>query len=354
MSNVFKRKYDTKPNIFTISPKLTQEDRFTLHWEYLLNRLPELGQLLIDYLSETSGIDNSIFLEALDQSRFYFSKRVRPDLMIFCKDYCIVCEHKLMSPLGKTQLQRYCELSHTEKQLYVLLITNKIDEKINDKVLDAPNYLKPLKSKHPYYLWEKFYPFVQACEKNLAKEFAKYMDDLGMAPWISSAWNDIFIDETSAKQFRKLLETAIHYFKEKIRPKKSPKDPVSLGFQIQKPQNLQIRVIHFLADKTPGHLDHGLNGRGIFLEVKGKKDSEGLKDLGYLNEEINSNLGIITIRTPEIRQPDSNNYILLREYAVNLENVLRPNMKDSEERILTFSRECLEHLKKSIKEINHQ
>lgn len=335
---------NTKPNIFTISQKLSQEDRFTLHWEYLLNRLPELGQLLIDYLSETSGIDNSRFLEALDQSRFSFNKKDRPDLMIFCEDYCIVCEHKLWSPLGKNQLQRYCELTHTEKQLYVVLITNKIGEKINNKVLDAPNYLKPLKSKYPYYLWENFYPFVQGCKKNLAREFAEYMDTLVMTPWEFKAWDDIFVVETAAEQFRKLLETAIHYFKEEIRPQKSPKDPVSLGFQIQKPQDLPIRVIHFLADKTPGHLDHGLNGRGIFLEVKGKKDSEGLKDLGYLKEDINTGLGKITIRSPENRQPDSKNYILLREYAVNLENILRPNMKDSEERILTFSRECLKHL----------
>jgi hypothetical protein len=342
------------PNIFMISSELKPEDRFTISWEYLLYRLPELGQTLINYISENSGIGSSRFVEALDQSKFAFSNKDKPDFLILCQDYWIVCEHKLNSPEKNDQLKRYCDLIHPEKELYVLFISNKIGEKIDDVVFNNPKYLRPSNSIIPYYQWESFYHIVKSSDHILAKEFTEYMEDLGMDPWPFDG-NDPFVDETAGKQFKNTLKPIMRFFKDETNPKSSQMDPVSLGFSIRKPDPkiFPIRVFHLIADKTPGHLNHGLKGRGIFLEIKGHTDSNRIKKLPDSKEIIETDIGQITTREPEYQKPDSGGYILLREYAISLENVLvSDDKKATEGNILTFSKECLKHLRNTIKNLS--
>lgn len=45
-----------EPNIFTRSPDLPEEDRFTASWEYLLDYEPALAQQVLDTMAAAAGI----------------------------------------------------------------------------------------------------------------------------------------------------------------------------------------------------------------------------------------------------------------------------------------------------------
>ena len=98
-------------NIFLVSPAFGPEDRLTAYWHYVLEAVPGVGQAFVDHVSSRSGLAPSTFLGSVDHPR---GDRVnRPDLLIRCQDYDVLFEHKLDSPLGRNQLERYLVLCRT-------------------------------------------------------------------------------------------------------------------------------------------------------------------------------------------------------------------------------------------------
>ncbi|MBP7778314.1 MAG: PD-(D/E)XK nuclease family protein [Acidobacteria bacterium] len=100
-----------KPNIFMIDPALGPEDALTAYWHYLLSVVPGLGQSFVDAVCRASGLAVSEFLGAIDHP--YGDSDNRPDLLIQCREWSLLFEHKYLSPVGPGQLHRYVELAQS-------------------------------------------------------------------------------------------------------------------------------------------------------------------------------------------------------------------------------------------------
>jgi hypothetical protein len=86
-------------HVFFVSPALGPADRLTACWHYVLDAAPGVGQAFVDRVSSRSGLAKSKFLGSVDHP---MGDRVnRPDFLIRCRDYDLLFEHKLDSPLGR-------------------------------------------------------------------------------------------------------------------------------------------------------------------------------------------------------------------------------------------------------------
>ena len=176
------------------------------------------------------------------------------------------------------------------------------------------------------------------------------MSLLGMRTIEFPGWGNIF-NHTDAIHFKKLLESLKPYLKAKLEPKSGVRiDPSNLGLNVPMPERLPISVIHLLASKTPGHLDHRLEGIGLFIEVKTNIIHENrLNKLKKINNYFDTEIGQISVRTPEQNTANSKGFILLREYAIDLNRILdTEDFQTAKERMIKFAEESLNHLKKTI------
>jgi len=103
-----------KPNIFLVPPQLGIEDATTAYWHYILSVVPGLGQRFVDFICECAGLPGSRFLGAIDHPRG--DSVNHPDLLVQCRDWELLFEHKVDSPLGPRQLHRHLELAQANDQ----------------------------------------------------------------------------------------------------------------------------------------------------------------------------------------------------------------------------------------------
>jgi hypothetical protein len=335
-----------KPNIFLISPRATEEDRFTKHWEYLLFKLPNLGQEIIDFIASKSNLPPTKYIRSIDHP--FFNNKTYPDFCFICTDHIILFEHKLKSELRKNQLQDYCKLnisSNSElppKPIYVALISDNPGMKFDKNVLNYTNYIFPKDLNRYFFLWKDFYEIVKEHHDSLSNEFAIYMEEKGMVPLKLGPLGDIFADENAKKKFKDFLSLGYNYLRN--RGFKCFSDRKSLGFQIQQPFP-PIRVIHLIVDSITGHLEHSIKGHGLFLEVKGFK-GENYVPLDTIDTEIQLSFTKISIKSPEPYKPVKN-YVLFREYAAEIEAIFDSNIEKAESNFKEFLSKCIEHIKRS-------
>jgi hypothetical protein len=178
-----------RPNVFLGSLLPNEEDRFTAHWHYLLDAHPELGQAVVDLLVERAGLPPSRFVGAEDHP--FFTSVDRPNFLLLCEGYRILCEHKLDAELGPAQLERYCALVPNEGRdgkAFVMLVA-KDPLPVPGAVIATRNYLRPSAGLVPHFRWEDFFPIVsryaQGGEgRRLVGDFVAYMTALGLDPWV--------------------------------------------------------------------------------------------------------------------------------------------------------------------------
>lgn len=188
------------PNIFRISSAIgiMAEDRFTASLHYLIDTFPLIGQSIADLIADQAGLPRSIFLQTHDHPAG--DEASRPDFLIECADYDLLCEHKLESSLGVRQLERYLELP-ASKPTYLVFITN-CSQIVSSDVISHPKYLRPKHSLVPYFTWDALYPVIAERTERLAQEFAQYMRDLAMEPpALPSGWKHLFVDTEVANAF---------------------------------------------------------------------------------------------------------------------------------------------------------
>lgn len=56
-------------NIFLLPPELAEEDRFTACLHYAIDNIPELGQVIVDFLLIQSEKSSSPFIKAVNRNR---------------------------------------------------------------------------------------------------------------------------------------------------------------------------------------------------------------------------------------------------------------------------------------------
>ncbi len=204
-------------NIFLIPPSLNKKERFAASWEYLLENVPDLGQELVDFLTQRSSKPSSTFVKAV--SNPFGSSDIQPDLLLECRDFDIICNHRLESELTKHSLDAYLVLAKSRpKPTYVVLISNSyclIDVEILVSDGARQYYLQPLdqvNSSMPYFCWQDVYALVAQKQERLAYEFLEYMHVMDMQPWQQHPWGELFLNPDVAKSFSEQWAQTITYF----------------------------------------------------------------------------------------------------------------------------------------------
>lgn len=284
------------PNIFRISSAtgLLAEDRFTASLHYLIDAIPAIGQDIADLIADHSGIPRSKFLRSHDHPPGDMASR--PDFMLECSDYNLLCEHKLESGLGVRQLERYLELPAV-KTTYLVLITNA-SQSISSEVLANQNYLRPLSSLTAYFTWDAIYPIISRQIDRLAREFVEYMRDLEMAPPdLPSGWEHLFVDSNVANAFFDLTREARAFFQ--VNGGRCKADPSRLGFQASYPAPW-MHLVYFCVERIPNPVFKIDKGPYIVVRLYVKtSESKAMHSFRGDNQPVDSGLNIYRLLAQE-------------------------------------------------------
>jgi len=198
-----------KPNIFTISHRMNEEDIFTYSLHYLIDNHPDIGQAISDFILENSGMEPQNFLYSTDHP--VGTQTEKPDFMLSCEKFDIICEHKLNADLGNRQLQRYLALER-DKQFVLALISNGVKQ-VPDDVLSDEKYLNPIHTEVNHFRWQSLFPIIERFDYRLSNEFIAYMIRHGMKPIGDISWRGLFDDSDTASVFGQLWDETLAYFK---------------------------------------------------------------------------------------------------------------------------------------------
>ncbi len=78
------------------------EDLFTARLHHLIGSNSEIGQHIVEAMLLSAKKPISKFKSAVNHPNV--GSENQPDFLLQCEDFDIVCEHKLLSPLGNRQL----------------------------------------------------------------------------------------------------------------------------------------------------------------------------------------------------------------------------------------------------------
>ena len=217
-------------NIFRLSERLARskpEDRFTSHLHYLIECAPQIGQGMVDALLQQAGRPPNKFLrsEVLPGS----DQQNRPDFLLSCHDFDILCEHKLQSPLGARQLERYLTMLGGRPRRLALIST--VPMIVSQEVLQNPNYLRPSAS---HYLWRDVRGMLKQQDHRLTRDFDDYMRSLSMHPLeLPNGWETLFDNKETATRFGEQFRGIREFFN---KPETTcTRNPSHLGLQVSKP-----------------------------------------------------------------------------------------------------------------------
>ena len=312
------------------------EDKFTALLHYLIESIPSIGQGIVDVICQKSELPTATFKMAVDHPNG--DAENKPDFMLCCKEFDILCEHKLGSDLGERQLERYLGLSKT-RPTFLVLISNRVHS-ISEDVLQSNFYLRPKGSVTPIFYWEDFYPVIASHTDRLAQDFAKFMRDLGMASSpLAEEWKQLFQSSEVAEKFSQATIDMRIFFNEQ-RGARCQLDPSRLGIQVKHP-NEWLHLIYIDASKA-GKLQ-GLEIRPPHLTARVYVKAADAHQIEHLTDaEIQSENGLIIGRVKS--QPASWDKELVLRYVctASLENYLTEKMAETRAKLLSFGKSVFE------------
>jgi hypothetical protein len=326
-------------NIFCLPQYVNDEDRFTSSLNYVIEFHQDLGQKLVDFILEASGLPSAQFIKSTDHP--YYINEDRPDFRLECDKFDIICEHKLDAPLGHKQLERYLNLRQ-KRGFYLVLITASYCD-VPDTVRSHHHYLKPNYSNNPYFRWQDFYHIFENYESKLVQDFAEYMQNVVMRPWNPEILGDLFESDESATLFSQSWEEVRQYFKSVGAYCQASGN---LSFQVRKPETLEILRLLYLYVRE--NLDFGhrkCSNPYIAANIWVKKDDyEEHKSIFQNNYEIQ--LGPQTIYSQqefnEAGWDDSLVHSLT--FYTSLEPLLSDNINMIGKNILSFAVAIVNHI----------
>jgi hypothetical protein len=166
-----------RPNVFLLDLSVGEEDLLTAYWHYVLSVVPDLGQAFVDHIAERAGMPSSRFLGAIDHP--IGDRSNHPDLLLRCSEYDLLFEHKLDSPLGPEQLERYVALAMQKGWKMALLAARRLE--VADGVCQSPAFVCPRGvGVPPHFLWQDVHEVLARSEAHLAHEFREYLEALGL------------------------------------------------------------------------------------------------------------------------------------------------------------------------------
>lgn len=325
-------------NIFRIAATpLGPEDKFTAFLHYLIQNIPSIGQGIVDEICKRAGIAPAKFEKAIDHPTG--DDENRPDFMLSCKEFDILCEHKLDSELGNRQLERYLCLPQS-RPTHVVLITSR-RHALSQEVLQSNSYLRPKDIDPPFFFWEDFYPVIASHNERLAQDFTAYMCELGMAPCpLPGEWERLFHDPLVAEKFYDTTKEMRFYFTQM--GAQCNADPTRLGFQVKYPRDW-LHLLYFHVSKTAKSTAASIESPYLIASAFVQKN-----DLHHVNhlvsQEIHAEHGLIVAQSIN-RDSDWNQDLVLSYQCIgSLKNYLARNTADTKTKLLGFGRAVFEHV----------
>lgn len=324
-------------NIFRIaSYTIGAEDRFTAFLHYLIQNIPSIGQEMVDFICEKSGVNSGKFKTSIDHPEG--NAENRPDFMLSCDEFDILCEHKVESELGARQLERYLALP-TSRETRLVLISNR-HHVIPDEVTKSANYLRPPEVGLSLFFWEDFFPLIANHEERLAQEFADYMRDLGMAPCPHpEQWKQLFHNREVAEHFYESTRELRTYFTDM--GAHCQVGSTRLGFQIKKP-NDRIHLIYFYATKSIAPpsivIDAPYLIASVYVLDEPVRDTTMPGEIVLETEE-----GKIVVRTIFDQPKWNKDLIQTHECIGSLSDFLATNTAATRQKLLAFGRHIFVH-----------
>jgi hypothetical protein len=336
-----------KPNIFMIDPRLGLEDALTAQWHYLLSVVPGLGQRFIDTICRESGLARAEFVGAVDHP--VGDPANHPDLLIQCTGWNLLFEHKVGSPPGPRQLERYIELAAAQGWRLALLAANRVE--VSSEVLSSPVFVSPKASavsgRPSHFLWSDLLPILSKADHHLATEFAEYLEVLGLGKFSWAGLGNPFIDDSASKvllglydslrgtfaspgvQWRRSANSLIHQIR-------TPFPPVHL---------INVGPLQSIAQSVPTVRGPAM---GVWVWIRRRKP--GQRVLSLTNEDLAQGGLIIHVRnhTDSAGLPYDKLVFNERSYYVPLEAVLVPSLSESADRLVEFVQAAIQHLRTEI------
>jgi hypothetical protein len=196
-------------NVFFVSPALAAEDRLTTYWHYVLDAVPGIGQAFVDHVARRAGLVPSKFLGSVDHP--IGDRLNRPDFLIRCQDYDVLFEHKLDSPLSRRQLERYLTLCQTRGQKLALVAASSLP--LEASICDSPCFVRPREDGAPaHFLWQDVHHIVQSFPDRIARDFAEFLEALGLAHFDWAGLGDPFTSDEAARELRSLYDALAPMF----------------------------------------------------------------------------------------------------------------------------------------------
>ena len=119
-----------------------------------------------------------------------------------------VFEHKLDSPVGPEQFQRYLALPNNKKWKLAVLARRRLE--IATSVCGSASFVCPREAgAPPHFLWQDVHDVVARSTAHLACEFNEYLEALGLVRFDWAGLGDPFIDQAAAEELRSLYETPV-------------------------------------------------------------------------------------------------------------------------------------------------
>lgn len=325
-------------NIFRVSPRLGSEDRFTAHLHYLLDSVPEIGQAWADHLLTQAGKPSAKFVRGVDHPAY--SLEDRPDFQLECETVNIVCEHKVGSALGARQLERYLEL-RGPKPTYLALVSSGVLA-VPEAVRASEGYLRPVGSALVHYRWDELYPLVAARPERLARDFAEYMEELGMRPLAGGSWSDLFVSESRAEEFGDQWALVRSHFRQLGAICKV--DQTRRGLQIQYPEPW-MPLLHVAARANLDLPEPTLAGPYLRASLYVHVNDPHRTAFGAPSTWLKFGGGSILSRPADLIADWSPDRIRVRQYLTSLENALSADTVIMRDRLHDFSVRVFEDAK---------
>jgi hypothetical protein len=328
-------------NVFFVSPDLAPEDRLTAYWNYVLDAVPGVGQAFVDHVSSCSGLAKSQFLGSVDHPMG--DRENRPDCLIRCRDYDLLFEHKLDSPLGRRQLERYLTLCQTRGQKLALVAASSLP--LEGSVCDSPWFVRPREPGAPaHFLWQDVHQIVRGFPDRIARDFAEFLEALGLAHFDWAGLGDPLTFDEAARELRSLYDALAPMFRA---PGVSClKTANSLIYQIRRPFP-PVHLINVGPLVSVAEWDRRIWGRVMALWVWARRPGGGNQRVlpqahGYIRGS--SPRIFVDDRASAAPVPYDHEVFQERQYYIPLHEVLVQSRELSQDRLVSFVRTAVDHL----------
>lgn len=324
------------------------EDYFTGCFYHLIKQFPKVGQKVVDLLFAHTNRPAPQFLGATDHPSL--STKDRPDFLLRCKGLNIICEHKLDSPLGNQQLERYLELASQQQKKTYLACISRGWQHISPKLLDSKSYLHPGHNRH--FRWRDIYPIVERYSHSSAQEFRAMMDDYRMKPSNPiQGWEGLFSgDPETTTLFRQQWDGVRNYFKDLGAEQCSLDGEDQFGFRVGYP--LEWLHLIYLSAREGSHCP--LPSASSFLYANIWLPEKHLyynqfNRVGRTRIPFRENSPIImrkrTITSMRLESKKRKTYARCRAmYYTDLASILSPCLKTTQQSLLDFTIAVFEHV----------